>query len=122
MSKKLLISSMLLSGVMISCNVGASVVSPDNLSNPGNKVKLIKENYSHRHKQKTEVAEKGSSTEKFFKKLEDQEESKKTYSRLPIYAKYRTQKHDYSDLCAKSGHHILINKKRARAACKDQYS
>lgn len=122
MKKRFLISSILISSVMISCNVGASVVSPGVFSNLGNKVKLNKDDYNHRQKEKTAKVEKDSKPVKFFKKLEAQEESKRATSKLPIFAKYRKVEHDYAELCVKKSHHILINKKRARAACKAHYS
>ena len=123
MKKLFLVSSVLVAGIIMSYNVNASV-ELSGLSNMKNKVKLSKEDYQHRTDKvaKKDSEKKDSASEKFMKKLEKQEDLKKSHSRLPIYSKYRTDKHHYEELCVKGSNHILINKKRARHYCKQLHS
>lgn len=106
MKKKAIFLGVLFSGSLLSFSLHA-----DNslYQNKKNSVKLTKADYSSRKKSKED-------------KPASDLDIKKDTSRLPIFAKSRKDKHYYEELCVKGSHHILINKKRARAYCKELHS
>ena len=58
----------------------------------------------------------------FFNKLKENEQKKRTISKLPIFAKYRPIKYSKGEECVKNGHHIIINKKKRNTLCNHKHS
>ena len=139
MKKVFIVSTLILSGVIASSfasigsyaadqstkviNDGVSKVVSDNISSDHKAKKVLSINTHHI----TEPARKKDKKDKkdkkgFFETLKENEKAKRTYSRLPIFAKYRPSRDSKAELCAKNSTHIVLNKKRRDIECKKHNS
>ena len=137
MKKNVIVSTLILSGIIISSftsigsyaadkstkviNDGVGSAIADKISSDHKAKKVLGINTHHI----TEPARKSDESKKhkkhkkgFFEKIKENEKAKRKYSRLPIFAKYRPSRDSKAELCAKNSTHMVLNKKRRDIVCK----